>query len=650
MKRDLFPRHDCHATGVTSVRVRIFPRFPFPAFLNASLLVVFLFFYPFFLLRAGVRNEAGPRWASSADGIEAPAQSGQSIALPSSATADPSQPEPPPTRATDASTGGREAGSPVFTIPYLGSASAPVTILEFTDFECPFCGQMAPVLDEIVKSYPDKVRVIFKHCPLPFHAHAELAHEASVAAAAQGKFWEMYHLLFANQEHLEEADLLRYADELQLNLDTFRQVLRTHAYQPLVADSVAEANGLGVTATPTLFINGRRVGGAENFEALKLAVDRALGVETPAPAVREAKSGGQQQDSPVGQAPVRGSPQAPVSVVEFADFQCPFCAKVEGTLSQVLTEYPSGVKLVFKSFPLDFHRDSMLAHRAALAAGEQGKFWEMHDLILAQQRAIKRDDLMGMAKGLGLDMGRFATGLDSDRLLAMVEADRSEGAHLGVQGTPTFFVEGKELEGAATPAQFEQMIEGALLAKGIKPAQRFKTPVLDGGPTKGPEGAPVTILWYSDAASPLAPKAAQLIDQVLGAYPEKVRVVFKHRPLEFHPDAYLAHEALMAAGAQGKFWAMQDLILANQKALTEADLLSYARALGLNAQKFSDDLDRHVYRSQVQADISEAKKSGVFGVPVFFVNGQRVDGVQTLPAFKAIIDSHLQQSHMVAAR
>jgi len=106
----------------------------------------------------------------------------------------------------------------------------------------------------------------------------------------------------------------------------------------------------------------------------------------------------------------------------------------------------------------------------------------------------------------------------------------------------------------------------------------------------------------------------------------------------------------MAAGAQGKFWAMQDLILANQKALTEADLLSYARGLGLNAQKFSDDLDRHVYRSQVQADISEAKKSGVFGVPVFFVNGQRVDGVQTLPAFKAIIDSHLQQSHMVAAR
>ena len=525
-----------------------------------------------------------------------------------------------------------------------------MTIVEFTDFECPYCGQLIPVLDQIVKAYPDKVRVIFKHYPLPMHAHAQLAHEASVAAGVQGQFWEMYHLLFANQDHLEEADLLRYAAQLGLNVDTFREALDAHTFGSLVAESVAEGKGLGVGATPTLFINGQKLVGAKSFDTLKEQVDQVLGASGAANGTPQTPAQNQlPREINMAQAPVRGAPTAPVTVVEFADFQCPYCASVQGTLNRLLMEYPTGVKLVFKSFPLSFHEDSMLAHRAALAAGAQGRFWEMHDAIFAGQRAMKRDDLIRMARGLGLDMGKFVADLDSDSLRATVEADRLEGARLGVEGTPTFFVDGKELEGAGTQARFEEMVDQGLLAKGIAPPARVPIPA-NAGPTKGRDGAPVTIVWYSDIASPLQVKAAQLIDQIVNANPGAVRVIFKNRPLEFHHDAYLAHEALMAADAQGKFWAMHDLLLAHQKALSATDLLGYASKLGLDSRKFSDDLNQRVYRARVEADLSEARRSNVFGVPVFFVNGERVDGVQDLRAFQTIIDGKLRSGQLAAAR
>jgi protein-disulfide isomerase len=502
---------------------------------------------------------------------------------------------------------------------------------------------MVPVMDKLVHSYPGKIRLIVKDFPLEFHQGSELAHEACLAAKAQNRYWEMYHLLFVNQQHLQRSDLLEYAKQLHLDLAKFESALNTHKYKSTISESVAEGNALGVTATPTFFITGRKVEGVQSFESLQERVQAALGMDEP-PHDGSAGPGLKLAEANPANAPVRGSPDAAVTITEYADFQCPFCASARSSVDQVLREYPGRVKLVFKSFPLDFHADSRLAHQAALAAGKHGKFWEMHDLIFARQNTIKHDDLFVMAKSIGLEMDRFAKDVESEEVRAQIEAERTEGQRRGVQGTPTFYVDGVELVGAANVAQFEAGIDRSLRAKGIEPV---KVPMAaDGGPARGPEHAPVTVLWYSDVASPLAVQANRLMEQVLDSYPRDVRVVFKNRPLEFHHDAVLAHQALMAAAAQGKFWAMHSVLLANQSSLTAPELADYAGQIGLDTQKFVADLSSQTLRDQIQHDVSLARDAGINGVPVFFVNGARVDGVQPLSSFKAIVDEQILKTRV----
>ncbi|HXC42674.1 MAG TPA: thioredoxin domain-containing protein [Candidatus Dormibacteraeota bacterium] len=515
--------------------------------------------------------------------------------------------------------------------------------MEFNDFMCPYCSKMVPVIDKLVDSYPGKIRLIVKDFPLELHPGSALAHEACLAAKAQNNYWQMFHLLFANQQHLQRSDLLEYAKQLHLDLAKFESALDTHQYKSAILESVAEGKALGVTATPTFFITGRKVEGAQSFEFLQERVQTALGTDQP-PHDDSSGQGLKLAEGNVANAPVRGSPDAAVTITEYADFQCPFCASARSSVDQVLREYPSRVKLVFKSFPLDFHADSRLAHQAALAADKQGKFWEMHDLIFARQRTIKRDDLFAVAKSLGLDMDRFAKDVQSEEVRAQIEAERAEGQRKGVQGTPTFYIDGEELVGAASVAQFEAGIDRSLRAKGIEPARLPIT--ADGGPARGPEHAPVTVLWYSDVASPLAVQANRLMEQVLDSYPREVRVVFKNRPLEFHRDAVLAHQALMAAAAQGKFWAMHSLLLANQSSLTAPQLADYAGQIGLDTRKFVADLSSQKLLDQVQRDVSQARDAGINGVPVFFVNGARVDGVQPLSSFKAIVDEQIQKTRV----
>jgi protein-disulfide isomerase len=552
-------------------------------------------------------------------------------------------PAPPETASHRAS---KQASGPSIKSTHSSSSSVTepaVTLVEFSDFKCPYCATMVPVVDELIRSYPGKVRLIVKDFPLPLHVGSELAHEACLAAKAQGKYWEMYHLFFANQQRLNEADLLEYARQLHLDMPKFEKALNTHAYKTEVRDSVAEGAALGVKATPTFFLNGRKLEGVQTSAFLKEQVEEALGMSSPSETTKPEVALGESLGT---NSPVRGSPDAPVTITEFADFQCPYCASARGSLDQVLREYPHNVKLVFKSFPLDFHPDSMLAHRAALAAGEQGKFWEMHDLIFSQQRAMKRDDLYSMARSLGLDMDRFTNDLQSEKVQREIDTDRAEGKRRGVDGTPTFYVDGQEMVGVATTAQFEDMISRSLVAKGIEPV---KAPIAaEGGPSRGPEHAPVTVLWYSDVTSPLSITADHLIEQVLEAYPSQVHIVYKNRPLEFHHDAALAHQALMAAAAQGQFWSMHRSLLAHQRALSATDLVGYATDLGLDSNKFLADMTSEASRDQVQRDVSQAREAGVNGVPVFFINGTRVDGVQPFSSFKAIVDEQIQKTRVAA--
>jgi protein-disulfide isomerase len=171
------------------------------------------------------------------------------------------------------------------------------------------------------------------------------------------------------------------------------------------------------------------------------APDAASNVSRPARPVAD--------DAP--SARVRGRADAPVQLEEFSDFQCPTCGAMHSVVRQLVAKYPTQVGVAFRNFPLrEMHRHAAEAARAAEAAGMQGKFWEMHDLIYEKQNEWKdaadaRALFMRYAQSLGLDMNRFASDMDGSVVAMRIVSDERRGAALGIHGTPTFFINGREL-------------------------------------------------------------------------------------------------------------------------------------------------------------------------------------------------------------
>ena len=153
-----------------------------------------------------------------------------------------------------------------------GPIDAPVTVVEYGDFECPYCGRAEPVLRQLLGEFAD-VRYVWRHLPLnDVHPHTQVAAEASEAAANQDAFWEMHDLLFDHQEALDLEDLIGYAEQLGLDVDRFTEDLRTRSGASRVADDVDSADLSGVTGTPSFFINARRHYGAYDIDTLSAAV------------------------------------------------------------------------------------------------------------------------------------------------------------------------------------------------------------------------------------------------------------------------------------------------------------------------------------------------------------------------------------------
>jgi protein-disulfide isomerase len=170
-------------------------------------------------------------------------------------------------------------------------------------------------------------------------------------------------------------------------------------------------------------------------------------------------------DLPVANSSVRGAQDAPVTIVEFSDYQCPFCARSEPIINDVLKEYPGKVRFVYKHLPLvSIHPNAMGASQAAVAAGRQGRFWEMHDLLFANQRTLQADKLKEYAQQLELDLDRFEADMASAEVKAVIQDDMNLSKKAGVRGTPTIFVNGKLVEQRSLDG-FKRMID-PLLEKG----------------------------------------------------------------------------------------------------------------------------------------------------------------------------------------
>jgi protein-disulfide isomerase len=168
----------------------------------------------------------------------------------------------------------------------------------------------------------------------------------------------------------------------------------------------------------------------------------------------------------IGESPTKGPKNAKVQIVEFSDFQCPFCSRVTPTLDQVTKEYGDQVSISFKHMPLAFHSKAPEAHAAAQAAHLQGNFWEMHDLIFADQRALSRDKYIEYATQLNLDVEKFEKDMDSKAVKDQIEADKKQAAKLGVTGTPSLYINGRFLSGAQPFSSFKRLIDEQLGKKG----------------------------------------------------------------------------------------------------------------------------------------------------------------------------------------
>ena len=591
---------------------------------------------------------------------------------------------------------------PVGDSPSKGPADALITIVEFSDFECPFCSRVNPTLAQIEKSYGDKVRFVWKNNPLPFHKNAPLAHEWAVAANEQGKFWKMHDLLFENFKALQADKLEGYAQQAGLDVAKVKQYLESGDAKAKIKADQALATKVGARGTPNFFVNGVQITGAQPFASFQKLIDAELakaeglvkkGVakgklydkimatarETaPPPKPRERPEqppATRQKVELVDGTPSKGGKDPLVTIVEWSDFECPFCGRANPTLAQIDKEYGDKVQVQFRNQPLSFHKNAMPAAKAALAAHKQGKFWQYHDKLFENQKALGQDQLESYAGAIGLNVSKFKADMASPAIDAQVKKDMADGSKYGARGTPTFFVNGVPVRGAQPFSAFKTVIDKELdmankLMKSGTPRSKVYSTILakeagkpvagaaPGGappkptgpvkvdigkaPTTGGKAAPVKVVVWSDFECPFCGRVNPSLERIKKEYGDKVSVSFKHYPLPFHKNATLAAVASLAAHRQGKFWPMHDKLFENQRALLRDNLVGYAKELGLDVAKFEKDLDDPALENWVKTDMAEGSKAGVSGTPASFINGRLVSGAQPFEAFKALIDEELK--------
>ncbi|GAC1596431.1 MAG: hypothetical protein NVS4B10_05420 [Myxococcales bacterium] len=376
--------------------------------------------------------------------------------------------------------------------PARGAKNAKVTIVEFSDFQCPFCNRAQPTVKQIEDTYKDQVRLVWRNEPLSFHPNALPAAKAAMAAARQGKFWQMHDLMFAHQPELSEARYEEWAKQIGLDVGRWKKDKDSQEIADAIAKDAKYGQEIGADGTPTFFINGKIIAGALPFDAFKPIIDEQIaqadaalkkGVKPEklyetlvaanvkaagtAPAAPPAAPGAAPAPTarnvdPGADAPSMGGKHPKVTIVEWSDFQCPFCSRVEPTLQQLRTQYGSKIRIVWKNQPLPFHPNAMPAAEAALAAGEQGKFWQMHDKLFEHQAELSPPLYDKLAKELGLDLQKFHASIEGHKHAAQIQAEMTEGTNVGASGTPTFFINGRKLVGAQPIEAFKQAIDAEL--------------------------------------------------------------------------------------------------------------------------------------------------------------------------------------------
>lgn len=571
-----------------------------------------------------------------------------------------------------------------------------VEVVMASDLQCPFCARAHNTIKQLRGEYGSKVSYRWLNQPLPFHQRAKPAAIAAEAARNQGKLDAFIDRVFQDYTALEDADLERYAREVGLDMGRFAADLKDPATTERVERDIRIANAVGATGTPTFFINGRPLRGAQPIEKFRELIDEELALmvfDTPRqhrldrlkaenPSLFDYLHGNvapptEAKPDPTADKTVykvtldKGDPSlgdalAPVTMVVFGNYQCPFTRKLEPTLDALLAKYGGDLRLVFKQRPLPFHKSAPAAARAALCAHAQGKFEAMHDALLTAEliEGAEVELAASIGETIGLDVKKLRACMDNPKTQAKLDRDLELADKVGARGTPNAFVNGRKITGARPMAEFEALIDeqlaaaralrdggvpakalyGRIIAEGksIEELPKDVSKIDQAGAARlGEAKAPIQVAIFADLQCPFSARAFPALAQIVERHPKKVSVTFHHFPLDFHQEARPAAELATCAAEQGRFWEVAVLLYEDTKA-TADKLETVAGMLSLDQAQLNACLESKRPASLIDRQKANATTIGVRGTPTLYINGRKwaPQGGYGVDALEATLEKH----------
>lgn len=584
--------------------------------------------------------------------------------------------------------------------PQWGNVDAPVTLVEFSDFQCPFCSRVGATLAQLKRKYgPEQLRIVFKHNPLPFHQEARPAAEAAAAVfmlAGSSAFFSFHDQALGNQQSLSPDNYERWASDAGVQGPSLQTWLGSGRPAAKVEEDIALAKALGATGTPAFRINGVTLAGAQPVASFVAIIDEQLAaakqltqagiparqvyatltdknvVAPPPPPTRSAAD--DEEEAKIWAVPVaaddpqRGEKDALVTIVQFSEYQCPFCKRVQSTLEELRRLYGKDLRLVWKDNPLPFHPRAMpaalLARQVYKTRGNEA-FWKLHDALFESQPKLEESDLEEIAKARGLAWKPLSQALTNDKLKARISESMELASDFMARGTPHFFINGRRLSGAQPLESFQKVVDEELAkaralvehgaprakvyAEIIKhgatppPPERKQVALAPVSASRGSAKAPVVIQVFSDFQCPFCKRVAPTLAELEQEQKGQLRVVWRHLPLPFHAHAQLAAEAseeVLAQKGNDAFWKYHDALFeaqSEESGLSRPNLELLAEGLGLDMTRFKAALDDHRHAAKVKADADAADAAGINGTPAFVINDYYVSGAQPAAVFRKVI-------------
>jgi protein-disulfide isomerase len=576
--------------------------------------------------------------------------------------------------------------------PSQGPRAAAVTIVLWSDFQCPFCSRVRPTMLALRERYGSDVRIVWKDNPLEFHKHArEAAVIARIVYLTHGNeaFWQMHDRIFDNQTQLSAENLHAWAAEIGVDESTIA-AYRAEA-ESKIDRCLAESKQLGISGTPSFFIDGQPMSGAQKFEKFGAVIDTHLAkarelsaqgvppgeiypslVKTywkqPAEIEEEEPLDPTVWKVEVGTAPTRGAKSPAITIVTFGDFQCPFCRKLEPTLAQLDKEYAGKIRFVWKDHPLSFHNRALPAAEAAREVRKQkgdDAFWKYHDALFTSGRLDDVDLLATAATIDGIDTKKVQLAIEKSKYAKDIDLDVDQAEALKVSGTPHSFVNGRAVNGNQPLARWKKVIDEEL-AKGTRPYDdiiktgKFLGPVdlkvPADAPFRGGAKAKVVLQVFSDFQCPFCRRLARPIadtpetgtlEKLQKKYGDKIKIVWRDFPLGFHARARAAANFAREAKKQkgmAVFWKVHDDLFDLAGQLEDDKLEEIAKRYGIDWPKAKAAIDSGAHNALIDADMLQAGDANVTGTPATVINGKVVVGSQNEDVFIKAIDRALAKT------